>query len=57
MTRGGSDAASDIYGMTLARELVDDGETFDLLPIGAGIVNEFVSPHLVGAFHWQRAWS
>jgi len=44
---GGADAARHVDGMALPRELVDDGQTFDLPPVGTGIVNEVVGPYLV----------
>ena len=53
---GGADAARDIDGVALSCELVDDGEAFDLLPVGASIVNEVIGAHLIrtACRQWAR---
>src|SRR5579864_1464038 len=43
----GTDAARHVDRQAFPRELVDDSQTFDLLPVGTGIVNEIVGPDLV----------
>jgi len=52
---GGADTACDIDGEALAREFVDHGEAFDLLSVGAGVVNEIVGPHLIRTH--RRQWT
>ena len=44
----GSDGAGDVDGQAFAGELVDDGETLDLLAARAGVEHEVVGPDVVG---------
>src|SRR6266498_1094899 len=50
----GADTARHVDRKALTRELVDDGEAFELLPIGAGVVDKIVGPYLIGTARRQR---
>src|SRR5206468_7847456 len=50
---GGTDTTRHIDGEALAGEFVNHGETFELLAVGAGVVDEIVSPHLIRTGRWQ----
>ena len=52
----GTNASRYINRKTFARKFIDDGQTFQLLPIGASIKHKIVSPHLVGpkSGQWAR---
>jgi hypothetical protein len=39
------------------REIVDDGQALDLLPIGAGIEDEMIRPDVIGGPRRQRSGS
>jgi len=43
-----ADAAGDIDGERLARELVDHGQALELAAVGTGVVNEVVGPDVPG---------
>src|SRR6476620_9829843 len=44
-----TDAAGDVDGQALARELVDDCQTFQALPVGTGIEYEVIGPQEIGS--------
>jgi len=52
-----ADAASDVDRQALVGELVDDGQTLDLLAVSASVEHEVVSPQLVCCDRCQRARS
>src|SRR5699024_7704619 len=45
----GADRPGHVDGKALTGELVDDGQTLDLLAVGAGVEDEVVGPDLPGA--------
>lgn len=49
--------AEPLQAQALAGELVDHGQGFDLLTVGASIVDEVVGPDAVGAGRRQGAWA
>src|SRR6476661_2973133 len=52
-----TDAAGDVDGQALARELVDDRQTFEALPVGTGIEYEVVGPQEDGTRSRKGPWS
>jgi hypothetical protein len=48
-----TNAAGDLDSEALARPLVDDRQTLELLPIGAAIEDEVVSPDVIGRPRWR----
>ena len=50
----GTDAARHINRETLAGVLIDHREAFQRLPVGAGIEDEVIGPHLIRATCRQR---
>src|SRR6188768_2991304 len=52
----GADRARDVDGQALAGELVDDGQTLELLTIGTGVEDEVVGPDEVRTGRRQRTW-
>jgi hypothetical protein len=55
--QGGIDRGGEPFqeGQALARELVDDAQVFELLAVGAGIVNEILGLLLIGSL--RRQWA
>src|SRR5690349_14977475 len=50
------DAASDVDGQALAREFVDESETFEVLSVGTGIEYEVIGPEEIGISGRDRPW-
>ena len=51
-----ANAARDLDGEALAGPLVDDGQTLQLLAVGATVVDEVIGPHVIGYRRWCRPW-
>ena len=51
-----SNAARDLDGKALTSPLVDDGQTLQLLAVGATVVNEVIGPDMIGGRRWCRPW-
>ena len=49
-----ANAARDLDGEALAGLLVDDGQTLQLLAVGAMVVDEVIGPHVIGYRRWCR---
>ena len=51
-----SNAARDLDGKALTCPLVDDGQTLQLLAVGATVVHEVIGPDMIGGRRWCRPW-
>src|SRR5271165_4250422 len=53
----GSDAASYVDRQALPSELIDHGETLELLAVGAGVEHKVIGPYLAHSHRCQRPWA